>query len=256
MPAVRRARRVMLLASAVSVLALAAGCEVAVDVGLDVEADGSGQVAVAVELDAEAAGRLPDLATQLRLDDLVAGGWTVDGPRPVPGGAQAIVARRSFSTPGEATQVLGQLGGPDGPFRQLELRRQSSFLATDFTFTGAVDLSAGVDAFADPELRALLEGSGFSLETAALERTLGAPVGDSFRFGVRISLPGRPTVEGPGRDEGGTVEWALPVGERTTLAATSELVHQQRLAWLAVSATAGIAAVVVLAAGRRRRRTS
>lgn len=233
---------------------VAGGCKTQVEVGLDVERDGSGRVAVAVELDAEAADRLPDLSSQLRLDDLETAGWTIEGPSVVEGGSTVVSATRAFATPEEATQVLGDVSGAGGPFQGLQVARRSSFLRTGYTFTGAVDLGAGVEAFADDELRRRFEGSGFSLGTADLERALDAPVADTFSFEVRATLPGSVTVEGAGAEDGEGVVWRPVVGERLTLAASSETLHRQRVTWLAVSVGAALFMAVVVALGHRRRR--
>ncbi|MBA3955844.1 MAG: hypothetical protein H0X58_04185, partial [Acidimicrobiia bacterium] len=76
----RRSRRLVVVAALTGVVMVVGGCEMQVDLGVDVERDGSGRVAVAVDLDAEAADRLPDLGDQLRLDDLEAAGWEIVGP--------------------------------------------------------------------------------------------------------------------------------------------------------------------------------
>jgi len=233
---------------------VAGGCEMQVDLGVDVERNGSGRVAVAVDLDAEAADRLPDLGDQLRLDDLEAAGWEIEGPTATAGGSTVLSATRAFATPEEATRVLRDVGGAGGPFQGLEVARQSSFLTTDYTFTGAVDLAAGVEAFADDELRRLFEGSGFSLGTADLEQAIGAPVDETFFFEVRATLPGSITVEGTGVEDGAGAVWNPVVGERLILAASSETLHRQRVAWLALSSAAFLAIVVVVVVGCRRRR--
>jgi hypothetical protein len=250
----RRTQRDLLMAAAALLVVVTSGCKMDVDVGIEVDRDGSGEVAVAVDLDAEVADRLPDLSAQLRLDDLESARWEVEGPTTTAGGSTVITATRSFATPEEATLVLQDLSGAQGPFQGLEVARRSSFLATDYTFTGAVDLSAGVEAFADEELRSRLEGSGFSLETSVLEQAIGAQIDETFSFEVRVTLPGSLTVEGVGVEEGDSVVWNPVVGERLTLAATSETLHRQRLAWLAASGGAFLAMVVVVVLGRRRRR--
>jgi hypothetical protein len=250
-------QRDLLVAAAALLVVVTSGCKMQIDVGIDVERDGSGELAVAVDLDAEAADRLPDLAAQLRLEDLGAAGWVVEGPTTTAGGSTAITATRAFNTPEEATRVLQDVSGAQGPFQGLELVRRSSFLATDYTFTGVVDLAAGVEAFADEELKSRLEGSGFSLETPVLEQAIGAPVEETFSFEVRASLPGSITVEGSGVEEGDSIVWNPVVGERLALAASSEVLHGQRLVWLAASGGAFlvmVVMVVVVVLGRRRQR--
>ena len=243
-----------MIAALTLAVVVAGGCEMQVDVGVDVERDGSGRVAVAVDLDAEAADRLPDLRAQLRLDDLEAAGWEVEGPTATAGGTTVISATRTFATPEEATRVLQDVSGAGGPFQGLEVARRSSFLTTAYTFTGAVDLGAGVEGFADEELRSRLEGSGFSLGTADLEQAIGAPVEETFFFEVRATLPGSLTVEGAGVEDGDSAVWNPVVGERVTLAASSEALHGQRVAWLALCGAASLAMVVVVVFRLRRPR--
>lgn len=244
----------MLVVAVGLAVVVTSGCEMHVGVGIDVERDGSGEVAVNVTMDEEAANRLPDLAAQLRLDDLTAAGWEVEGPTSAPGGSTVIATTKAFATPGEATQLLDDVSGASGPFQSLEVARRSSFLTTDYTFTGAVDLSAGVEGFVDEELRRSLEGSDLSLARADLEELTGAPLEETFGFEVRATLPGSLTVEGEGGEVGDTAVWRPLVGERLTLAATSETFHRQRLAWLSASGAALLAMIVVLVRGRRRRR--
>lgn len=224
-----------------------------VDLGIDVERDGSGEVVVTVELDAEAADRLPDLATQLRLDDLQAAGWDVEGPTPA-GPSTVIRATKAFATPQQATRVLQDVSGGAGPFQEFEVSRRSSFLTTDYTLTGTVDLSAGVEGFVDEELRRRLEGGDLSLETAELEELIGAPLEETFHFEVRADLPGSVDVQGTGTEEGDAAVWTPVVGERTTLAASSETLHRQRLVWMGVSGAGLLAVVVAVVVGRRRSR--
>lgn len=226
-----------------------------VEVGVDVARDGSGQVLVAVELDPEAAGRITDLADQLRVDDLKVAGWDVDGPRRQPDGSTTVRASKSFATPEGADEVLNEISGADGPFRGFELERQPSFLATNYAFVGEVDLTAGLEGFGDEELRRRLEGSGVGLGTAELEQLAGAGIEETFGFEVRTRLPGSITAQGTAASGGDALVWQPQVGERTPLAATSRVLHTERLVWLGASAAAavGLVALLVRRVVRRRR---
>lgn len=236
---------------AAAVLALtASGCEVEVDVGLDVAPDGSGTVQVDVALDPEAAGRV-DLADQLRVDDLEQAGWTVAGPQRRDDGSTVVTASKAFATPDVAGEVLDEVSGTAGPFRDFEVTRRSSFLTTTYSFDGVADLGAGIDGFSDDELRAALEGSGFGLEGPALEPVIGAPVADTFAFKVRAGLPGGVEATAPGMVTSDGAVWRPVVGEEVNLAASSRLLHTERLIWLGIAAVAALALVVVLARNRR-----
>src|SRR5438477_12890993 len=78
-----RATRLLAVSAALVVLC---GCRIGVQVGVEAGPDGRGSVQAVVSLDREAAGAVPDLAAGLRVDDLRAAGWTVQGPRSVGGG--------------------------------------------------------------------------------------------------------------------------------------------------------------------------
>ena len=240
---------------AVLVALVVSACEVDVGVGVDVADDGSGEVEVAVTLDADAAGRVSDLAGQLRVDDLVAAGWAVEGPAPRPDGSVVVSAVKPFTGIEGAGAVLGELSGPAGPFRGLEVRRERAFLATTYRFHGEVDLSDGIEGFGDEALHRQLEGSGFGLGTAEVERLTGEPIGETFHFEVRTQLPGS-LVAGPAADEGkGTAVWMPAVGETTVLEAASRRLHVARLVWLAAAGAALVALAVVVLRRRRARST-
>ena len=65
---VGRARAVVVACAAVVVLALATGCEMRVEVAVDVESGGAGSVVVSVGFDDAAVERLGDPAEALALD--------------------------------------------------------------------------------------------------------------------------------------------------------------------------------------------
>ncbi len=224
-----------------------------VDVGFDVARDGSGEVQVAVTLDAEASGRV-DLADQLRVDDLQRAGWTVAGPQRTDDGSTVVTATKSFATPEAAAEVLEEVSGPDGPLRDFEVARRSSFLSTTYAFDGLVDLSAGIEGFSDDELRVALQGSGFSLAGAELEEAIGGEVADTFRFEVHTQLPGALSAPPPGLVTADGAVWRPAVGDSVPVSATSKLLHTERLVWLALAAASALAAAVVLARNRQRRR--
>src|SRR5215207_5524318 len=131
---------------------LAAACQVEADVVVQMRDDGSGTVTVTVTLDPEAAARIPDLADQLQVDDLEEVGWRIDGPATVEGGGVQIQATRGFDDPAQGAQVLAELTGPDGVFRDVELSRERQFARTTYSFHATADASGGVAALADEAL--------------------------------------------------------------------------------------------------------
>src|SRR4051794_27316348 len=148
----RRPARILVVALAGLVAVLGTACQVTVAVGVDANADGSGLVTVTATLDKDAAAQAGSLA----LDDVRDAGWTVDAPRTLADGGQSIRATKPFSTPAGLTVVMAEVSGPTGPFHDFHLTRHQSALATKTAFTGTVDLTGGLGAFADNDLRAAL----------------------------------------------------------------------------------------------------
>ncbi|MEJ7582938.1 MAG: hypothetical protein WKF43_02400 [Acidimicrobiales bacterium] len=227
------------------VVAVALGaCKVETTVDVAVEEDGSGTVTVTARLDADAAKRAPDLDQTRLVDDLRATGWRITGPDRLPGGGLEVAASHSFRRAAELTSVMAQLTGRAGPFRRFTLERSHSFARTRYRLAGTVDLSAGIDAFGDDELRALLGGQTLGRTQADFEREIGSPLAGAAPVRVRVRLPG-----------GGTQEWNTELGaDPVTIDATSS--QRAPLAWLfafaAGLAAAGFLATVLLIARYNR----
>ena len=229
---------------AVFALGLFGGCQIGVSVGVDAHADGSGQVRAAVRLDRDAASQAPDLASQLKVDDLRTAGWKVTGPVAVAGGWVEVRAEHPFANPAEAAAVVDQLSGPTGPFRRFRLTRSRSLLKTRSRFTGEVDLSAGAASFGDPVLREKL-GSPLGVDQAALERRLGASLSKVFKITVAARLPGHVSSNAPVAAANGA-EWRPQLGERVTLVASSEQWNTRTLAFGSVSILGALALLSLL----------
>ena len=241
------------MALAVLALASLAGCQVDTTVGIDARADGSGVVRVVVALDRAAAAQVPDLAQQLRVDDLEAAGWRVEEPVPREGGGVEIRARKAFRSPAGAARVVEELGGDGGPFRRFRLTRDRSFLRTRTALSGTVDLSSGLAAFSDPVLTERLGGSPLGVDPAVVERQLGVALSQVFAFKVAVRLPGEVESNAPAREGGGPV-WLPELGQTLTLEADAEAWNASSLLFAAVAVVAGTALLAVLV--RRSRRLS
>ena len=232
------------LAAIVVVLLAVAGCRIDTDIDLAVAADGSGTVTVTARLDRAAAARVPDLDQTLLVKDLRATGWKVTGPDARRGGGVQVRAVRRFAHPAQLRALMEQLGGRNGPFRRFSLVRSHSFAKTTFRLEGTVDLSAGLEAFGDAELRSLLGGQMFGRPLADLEREAGAPLSEAVRFTVRTRLPG-----------GSTKEWRPVLGEPATRVEATSSSRAPR-AWLFAAAAAlaalGFLVTVVLIARYNR----
>ena len=217
-------------------LLLLTGCRVDLDVDLSARANGSGEVRATVTLDKDAAAQVPELERDLRLSDLEAAGWSVDGPSRQEDGSVRVRASKSFSDPDGAGRAMSELGGPTGPFRDFRLRVDPSFVETRTTVRGTADLSGGLEAFSDEVLRQRL-GSPLGVDVATVERQLGRPLTDAFRVSVAARLPGgAPTVVRP------------ELGQRAELAASARRLNVDRIAAGGLAGVAGLALVVVLVA--------
>jgi hypothetical protein len=237
---VRRPRlRAALAAGALATLVIgAAGCRT--DVTVDVQADrtGAGRLRVELVLDEAAAGAVRGRENPLRADDLSKAGWAVTDFAPADGGGVRASAEHAFTSPSEATALFDQLTGPDGPFASLALARTRGLLSTTVSLRGSVDLTKGLAAFGDEQLRSATGGvSPLGVDQGAIERQAGAPVADAFRLRLVTSL------------DGASQEQALPLGALTPVA-----VSQTRRAVEALPfALAGVSALVWLALLLRRR---
>jgi hypothetical protein len=230
---------------------LTAGCRVDVLVGVEVEDDGSGVVRVAVGLDEEAMRRVPGLADQLELDDLVASGWTVRGPRREDDGTTWLRLSKPFASPDAAGAVLDEVSGEDGPFGGLTLEEDRSVLAQSWRFHGDVDLRDRLEAFGDADLRERLGGTSFGRTEDELERLAGRPLEEAMRFEVSVDLPGSLSASGGAR-AGRGVRWTPAFGERLEVDATGRVADTPRLALLAVALTATVALALLLLTGAVR----
>lgn len=230
-------RRIGLSLLVVVALGLASGCRVDADVDVAVRRNGSGTVAVTVRLDQDAAIRVPNLANQLRTDDLKAAGWTVSGPRPAPGGGLTLVARARFTRVADVGPLVDQLAGARGPLRAT-LERHHSFGRDRFTFAGTLDLSKGLDTFSDPAFRQRLGDQPLDQILAGQPSALVA----SSQVRFTLSLPGRVASEPRARDHQ-RVQWKATLGQPPVeLRATSD----QRSGATRVFSIVAVAAVTAL----------
>lgn len=227
-----------------------AGCRVDVAVEVDAAAGGGGRVRATVTLDEAATAQVPDLAAQLRVEDLRAAGWQVEGPAPTPAGGATLRVSKPFSSPAGAGRSIEELGVPLGGLR---FGSDRGLWKTRSSFRGTVDLTAGLDVFGDQALTERLGGPGLGLDPAQLERDLGRPVADVFGFEVVARLPGQVDSNAPASRDGAAV-WPVELGRSVNISASSEAWNVVNVALAAVSVLAGLALVVVLV--RRSRAVS
>lgn len=245
-------RRLLLLAALLGWVAT--GCQVTLATGLDVARDGSGQVTAGVGLDADAMKEVGDLSAVLRVDDLRQAGWTVAGPRREGDGLTWVRARKPFTDPAAAVATMAQLSGPSGPFRDFRVTRTRSLLRSRTTFSGVVDLTAGLDGLADPELTQRVGDVDLGLDLAGLRKRFGTDLDETVKVTVSAGLPGEVKAVAASR-EGRRVLWTPAIGQRLVLQASSEALKvSPTLVAAAVGALLLPVVALVLARRRRRRR--
>jgi len=176
---------------------LLSACHVKVQVDVSVQRDGSGAVTVAVGLDREALARVGDLRGQLHVDDLESAGWTVTGPTATSDGYTWVRASKPFATPSQLGEVMAEVNGPKGMFRDWKVSKSSSPWSTSWTATGTVDLSKGVEALSDPQLDRALGSTGYRGVIDAIEKREGKPIDQMVDVSVSVSVPGASKVYTP-----------------------------------------------------------
>lgn len=224
---------------------LGAACEVRTEVTIEVDEAGAGTVMVAVGLDADAVSRLPGLSDLVRVQDLEDAGWTMSGPDRDDDGMRWFRAEKPFATAEEATAILAEISGPDGPFRDLEVTRERAFGRTDLRFDGTVDLTGGLVAFSDAALAQSLEGQPLGEPIEQVERRLGATAAEVFRFQLAVRMPGDIESNAAAGDEEGAATWRPSLADPapTEVRASSRVLRRGSILAAAVAA----AAVVLLA---------
>lgn len=247
--------RVLRAVVAAAVLFALGGCELRTELNVDVAEDGTGTVEIAAGLDDDALERRPGALDDLAVDDLLATGWTMEGPTTEDDGFTWVRLRHSFDRPEQVRGLVAEVAGDDGPFRDFGVVRDDGFAETTYRFTGTVDFTGGVGALAeDPELTEALDADPIEV----IEEQVGEAVDRLVSVQVGVRLPGDVESNAPTRASNGAV-WRPSVLEREAveLSATGTLSRSERYVWVAVAGAAGLALVLLvtvrLAAWRRRR---
>jgi cobalamin biosynthesis Mg chelatase CobN len=235
-----------------------AGCRLDVDVSTTIGEDGHGSVTVTLQADAELLARAPGALADLRLDDLKAAGWTASGPTVAASGGATLTLSKPFATPEQATQVLAEVSGTNGPLQGMAVAQQRLGTRLTTSFSGQAQ-PPGLEGFADPQLVAALGGVPLADRVTAEQLAAG------FGLTVRAWLPGT-VVSTTGAASDGTVTWqpVMQPGVVTPLTAQAEhrdpdpvAAHTRETwanrafwAWLGVLAVAAVVGIVWW--GRRR----
>jgi hypothetical protein len=244
-------RNKLVLAAAALVLLVCSACQVTIAVGVDAKQNGSGVVRAGVGLDDDALHQIPDLASQLRVDDLERAGWTIVGPRKERDNRTWVRATKPFASPAGAAKAMNELNGPNGPFKNFKLTTKHSLLRTKTSFSGTVD-RVGAKGLADPKLQQQLAGSG--VDPNVLEQQLDQIIDRSVRTEVVVQIPGSISSNAPTEVSGGIV-WHPKAGEQARLTASSTAWNLRPIIFGAVALVLAIAAVVIWRRSRRKARS-
>lgn len=231
------ARRLALIVAALFVLT---GCQLDVVADVVVNADGTGTVTVTAEADAELVDEVPTIADELVLDDIVAAGWTVDGPTPTSDGGLLLTLTHDFEGKDEATNLLRSLGPP---FNDPTIGRgQDGDSATNIA-RARLGLPDGFASFADDELVSAVGGVPFE---SRIEES-GADPESSFSAVLRVTLPGELVAAETNADvlDDGQLRWTVPVdGSILEASARSEQAPSTSGVWARPVATVALIALI------------
>ncbi len=196
-----RARRALAALAGLFLVAVLAGCKVDAQVDVTVHDDGAGEVKVTLTADAEVVSAEPDLASELRLDDVTASGWAVDGPTPTADGGLQLVLTHPFSSPPEANAILASLSGPNGPFRAMKVAQVRDGSRITTTLDGNIHVGSDLSVFADAKVAAALGGAPLKALLAEKHLTPSQVLGIT----LRAALPGE-VHETNGREVAGRLD--------------------------------------------------
>jgi hypothetical protein len=244
-----RRNRLALAAAALALLVCSA-CQVTIAVGVDARQNGSGVVRAGVGLDDDALRQIPDLAQQLRVDDLKKAGWTIVGPRKERDHRTWVRATKAFANPAGAAKAMNELNGPSGPFKNFRLTTKHSFLRSKTSFTGTVD-RVGARGLADPRLQQQLGGAG--VDPNVLEQQLNQLIDRTVRTEVVVHLPGSISSNAPTEISGGVV-WHPKAGEQARLTASSTAWNLRPIIFGAIAIALAVTALLLWRRSRRTQR--
>lgn len=215
---------------------LLSSCRVDQTISLEVNRNGTGKVVVTAVADKAILDKVPELAADIRTDDLATAGWEVDGPNETDEGGLSLVLTREFQNPTEATLILGQVNGARGPLQEAVLTRSGKDTNSVWTLAGRLEVNGGLQAFIDDAAFELLGAAPYAADIEEAGLDIGAAVGLTFR----VQLPG--DIESTtGVQKDGAITWLVPMdGSRVDLATSSTNVD-------VVSSVAGFGRVLIVA---------
>jgi len=203
----RRAARGWRALGLVGALVALGACRVDATVAVTMTEDGSGSIEVTAVADAAVVEAAPDLAEDLRLDDLQQAGWTVEGPTAADGGGLQLVLSHPFASPEEATALLGQLSGEDGMFAGFELEQHHAYARVSTELSGSLSFQDGLADLADDDVVEQIGGAPYLATLADRE----IPVEDALGVRLVVTAPGEVVdtdgTVSPSTGDTSTVSW-------------------------------------------------
>src|SRR5206468_9398743 len=114
---------------------------------------------------------------------------------------------KGFATPAEATAILAELNGPNGPLRNVVVTLTTSFAKVTSTLSGSVQLTGGVGAFSDTALAQ-------ALGAPPLANVVTKPVDQVLGLTVTARFPGRvAATNGTVAADHTSVSWQPSLGD-------------------------------------------
>jgi len=218
-------RKIRIVSVVLALVFFVTGCNLQLQVQIDVNEDGSGLVTAGVGLDPLAQDQtvFADLESILRTSDLAASGWDFEAIGRSADGREWYEASKPFLSPEDLQGVLAELTSSPKAFSGWTITLDSSRKKRVYSVNGKVDLSEGFNIFTDSELSSLLEEPplGVSLET--LEAELGQKPESTVAMRVVLNLP-----------DTGEQFYDIPLGQQLSIEATGESIHRvsQILGWV------------------------
>jgi hypothetical protein len=259
----RTTRALRVLGLSVALILTLAACRVESVVTLNVKPNGSGTIAVVTSANAAVVAAVPNLDNQLAFDDLEAAGWDISDFVTTDEGELQVRVSKEFDNPDEATAILNELSAEFGPFRNMSLAREGKDTDSTWTLNGDLQVTGGLNAFADTALVDLIGGTPFEDALAKSGQDIGQAVGITFK----AMLPGD-VVSSTGLNEAGVLRWSVAfdgstqsvatVTQNTSVASTVAGIFEPVLRWLLILwfvAMIVLAALVTASRIRRSKRT-
>ncbi len=236
-------------------------CRVDTVVDLRVDPSGTGLVTVTLIADAETVARVPELAADLRLQDVRDAGWTVEGPTLRGDGGVEVGAWKRFVSASQLPEVLAEIAGAGVLFSDVQLTQSGTFARQRYDFGVTVNPSPPLETFSDDALAAVLDGNHFGRplgdllasvesprEALGLTFSLTLPESDDTFDASMGSSDGQTLVGADGEFafapemDGSTATWTFAYGDQPVTVSASTVVEDATAPlWMTASRAAAVA---------------